>query len=84
MLGATFGLRYGAVPLQLQSGKSAVEVTKLAELPTTIKLLIAAAEAGEMDTAIATVMAKRGRDDRMVAVQEGSACLIYAGLDAAS
>lgn len=28
-----FGLRYGAVPLQLQPGKSAVEVAKLAELP---------------------------------------------------
>ena len=54
-----FGLRYGAVPLQLQQGKSAVEVAKLAELPATIKLLIAAAEAGEMDAAIAGVMEKR-------------------------
>ena len=55
-----FGLRYGAVPLQLQPGKSAVEVAKLAELLATIKLLIAAVEAGEMDTAIAGVMEKRG------------------------
>jgi hypothetical protein len=54
-----FGLRYGAVPLQLQQGKSAVEVAKPAELPATIKLLIAAAEAGEMDAAIAGVMEKR-------------------------
>lgn len=43
-----FGLRYGAVPLQLQPGKSAVEVAKLAELPATIKRLISAAEACSM------------------------------------
>lgn len=55
-----FGLRYGAVPLELQQGKSAVEVAKLAELPATIKLLISAAEAGEMDQAISAVMARRG------------------------
>jgi hypothetical protein len=55
-----FGLRYGAAPLELRQGKSAVEVAKLAELPATIKLLISAAEAGEMDAAIAAVMAKRG------------------------
>lgn len=55
-----FGLRYGAVPLQLQQGKSAVEVAKLAELPAIIKLLITAAEAGEMDAAISGVMEKRG------------------------
>lgn len=54
-----FALRYGAVPLELQQGKSAVEVAKLAELPATIKLLISATEAGEMDAAIAAVMEKR-------------------------
>ena len=54
-----FGLRYGAVPLELQQGKSAVEVAKLAELPATIKLLISATDAGEMDQAIAAVMEKR-------------------------
>lgn len=64
-----FGLRYGAVPLQLQPGKSAVEVAKLAELPAVIKLLITAAEAGEMDAAIAGVMAKRGPKEKAVAVQ---------------
>lgn len=61
-----FGLRYGAVPLQLQPGKSAVEVAKLAELPATIKLLITAAEAGEMDAAIAAVTAKRGAKEKVV------------------
>lgn len=64
-----FGLRYGAVPLQLQPGKSAVEVAKLAELPAVIKLLITAAEAGEMDAAIAGVMAKRGLKEKAVAAQ---------------
>lgn len=64
-----FGLRYGAVPLQLQPGKSAVEVAKLAELPATIKLLITAAEAGEMDAAIAGVMAKRGPKEKAIAAQ---------------
>lgn len=64
-----FGLRYGAVPLQLQPGKSAVEVAKLAELPAMIKLLITAAEAGEMDAAITGVMAKRGPKEKAVAAQ---------------
>lgn len=64
-----FGLRYGAVPLQLQPGKSAVEVGKLAELPATIKLLLAAAEAGEMDAAIAGVMDKRGSKAKPNAAQ---------------
>ncbi len=64
-----FGLRYGAVPLQLQPGKSAVEVAKLAELPAVIKLLITAAEAGEMDAAIAGVMAKRVPKENAVAAQ---------------
>ncbi len=62
-----FGLRYGAVPLELQQGKSAVEVAKLAELPATIKLLITAAEAGEMDAAIADVMEKRGSKTKAAA-----------------
>jgi len=48
-----FGVRYGAVPLQLQQGKTAVEVTKLADLPVVIKTLIQAVEAGELDTAMA-------------------------------
>ncbi len=64
-----FGLRYGAVPLELQRGKSAVEVAKLAELPPVIKLLITAAEAGEMDAAIATVMEKRGSKAKTAAAQ---------------
>jgi hypothetical protein len=55
-----FGVRYGAVPLQLQPGKTAVEVTKLADLPVIIKTLQQAVEAGELDTAVAAAMGSRG------------------------
>jgi hypothetical protein len=57
---AQFGVRYGAVPLQLQPGKTAVEVTKLADLPMVIKTLMQAVEAGELDTAVAAAMGLRG------------------------
>jgi hypothetical protein len=55
-----FGVRYGAVPLQLQPGKAAVEVTKLADLPAVIKTLMQAVEAGELDAAVAAAMRLRG------------------------
>jgi hypothetical protein len=55
-----FGVRYGAVPLQLQPGKAAVEVAKLADLPMVIKTLLQAVEAGELDTAVAAAMGSRG------------------------
>ncbi|MEI6798507.1 MAG: DUF6641 family protein [Pseudomonadota bacterium] len=57
---AQFGVRYGAVPLQLQPGKTAVEVAKLADLPVVIKTLTQAVEAGELDTAVAAAMGLRG------------------------
>jgi hypothetical protein len=53
-----FGARYGAVPLQMQPGKTAVEVTKLADLPLVIKTLMQAVEAGELDTAMALRLRK--------------------------
>jgi len=53
-----FGVRYGAVPLQLQPGKTAVEVAKLADLPLVIKTLLQAVEAGELDTAMALRLRK--------------------------
>ena len=55
-----FGVRYGAVPLQLQPGKTAVEVVKLADLPVVIKTLMQAVEAGELDAAVAAAMGSRG------------------------
>lgn len=55
-----FGVRYGAMPLQLQQGKTAVEVAKLTDLPVVIKTLLQAVEAGELDAAVATAMGLRG------------------------
>ena len=48
-----FGLRYGAVPLELQPGKTAIEVAKLADLPAVITTIIEAVAAGELDAATA-------------------------------
>jgi hypothetical protein len=53
-----FGVRYGAVPLQMQPGKTAVEVAKLADLPVVIKTLLQAVEAGELDAAMALRLRK--------------------------
>ena len=53
-----FGVRYGAVPLHLQPGKTAVEVVKLADLPVVIKTLTQAVEAGELDAAMALRLRK--------------------------
>ena len=47
-----FGLRYGASSVEIQKGRSAVEVAKLEELPATIKLLMRAVIEGELDDAI--------------------------------
>ena len=55
-----FGVRYGAVPLQLQPGKTAVEVAKLVDLPVVIKTLLQAFEASELDAAVAAAMGLRG------------------------
>lgn len=54
-----FGLRYGAVALELQAGKTAVEVAKLADLPSVIAAIIDAVAAGELDAAMAK-RAQRG------------------------
>ena len=65
-----FGVRYGAVPLQLQPGKTAVEVAKLADLPAVIKTLLQAVEAGELDAAVAAAMGLRGaKSNNTVAVK---------------
>lgn len=53
-----FGVRYGALPLQLQPGKTAVEVAKLADLPVVIKTLLQAVDAGELDVAMALRLRK--------------------------
>jgi hypothetical protein len=65
-----FGVRDGAVPLQMQPGKAGVEVTKLADLPLVIKTLMQAVEAGELDAAVAAAMGSRGaKSNNTVAVK---------------
>ena len=65
-----FGVRYGAVPLQLQPSKTAVEVAKLADLPVVIKTLLQAVDAGELETAVAAAMGSRGaKSNNTVAVK---------------
>ena len=54
-----FGLRYGAVPLEVKAGMSAVEVSKLADIPLLIKALVQAVDQGELDAAIDAVTAAR-------------------------
>ena len=55
-----FGLRSGVVPLQLKLGKTAVEVTKLADLPVVIKTLLQAVETSAVDAAFAAAKGSRG------------------------
>ncbi len=60
-----FGLRYGAVPLEVKAGKSAVEVSKLADIPLLIKALVQAVDQGELDAAIdAVTAARKGKSKR--------------------
>lgn len=54
-----FGLRYGAVPLEVKPGMSAVEVSKLADVPLLIKTLLQAVDQGEFDEAIDAVTNSR-------------------------
>ena len=50
---------YGARPLELAKGKSAVEVESLEKLPAVLDTLAQAVKAGELDTEIATVAKER-------------------------
>jgi hypothetical protein len=47
-----FGLRYGATPVEIQKGRTGIEVAKLEDLPATIKLVMRAVIEGELDEAI--------------------------------
>lgn len=60
-----FGLRYGAVPLEVKAGMSAVEVSRLADIPLLIKALVQAVDQGELDAAIdAVTAARKGKSKR--------------------
>ena len=45
-------VRYGARPLELAKGKRALSIGDLKAVPETLKIIISAVVAGELDTAI--------------------------------
>lgn len=63
--GLAMVVRYGAKPLELAKGKRALRVENVAAVPATIRTLIEAAKAGELDAAmdgvIASVKVKQGK-----------------------
>ena len=54
-----FAVRYGAKILPITKDKSAFEVGSLEQLPTVIKTLIQAVDAGELDTQLAAIKSER-------------------------
>lgn len=56
-----FQLRYGARPLELAKGMTAVEVDKLDALPAVIDTLDQAAQAGEFDAIVSAAARQRGK-----------------------
>ena len=53
-------IRYGAKPLVISNGMSAIEVGKLEELPATIQTVIKAVDDGELDSELAAAVKGRG------------------------
>jgi hypothetical protein len=52
-------LRYGARPIAIAKGKTAIEVGQIAELPKVLQTIIEAVDAGELDTQLADLAAER-------------------------
>lgn len=50
--GLTMVVRYGARPIELAKGKRAIAIGDLPAVPETLKLVISAVQAGELDNAI--------------------------------
>lgn len=61
----TMVVRYGAKPLELAKGKRALRVENISAVPTTIRTVMEAVNAGELDAAIDAVLgaskAKQGK-----------------------
>lgn len=55
--GLAMVVRYGAKPLELAKGKRALRVENVAAVPGTIRTIIEAVKAGELDAAIENVIA---------------------------
>ena len=60
-------IRYGAKPLVISNGMSAIEVGKLEELPSTIQTVIKAVDDGELDSELAAAVKGRiiGKSGKM-------------------
>lgn len=57
-----FTLRYGAKPLELAKGMTAISIEKLDALPSVIDTLMNAVGAGELDTVVAAAANERQRN----------------------
>lgn len=60
--GLFFTLRYGAKPLELAKGMTAISVEKLEALPGVIDTLTQAVEAGELDAVVTVAAVERQRN----------------------
>ena len=60
--GLFFTLRYGAKPLELAKGMTAISVEKLEALPGVIDTLTQAVEAGELDAVVTVAATERQRN----------------------
>lgn len=64
-----FAVRYGAKTVAITKDKSAIEVGGLEQLPSVIKTLIQAVDAGELDAQIAAIKSERAVPARLVAAK---------------
>lgn len=66
-------VRYGARPLTIANGMTAVELEKLEDLPQTIATIIRAVDAGELDAELATAakdrQVRKPKQDKKVAAK---------------
>ena len=53
-------VRYGAKPIAISNGMTAIEVSKLEQLPETIQTVIKAVDDGELDNELAAITKARG------------------------
>lgn len=71
-----FTLRYGATPIAISNGLSAIEVGTLEELPKVITTVITAVDEGELDTQLAAIAKERSfkkrPNDKKEAVKKAS------------
>jgi hypothetical protein len=61
-------VRYGAKPLPISNGMTAIEVGTLEQLPETIQTVIAAVDNGELDSEIAAIVQSRNAPKRLKVV----------------